>query len=438
MKFYFAQNALIIILLLLFCSCQKELSFENGAIAEGILLKDPNGNCMPIVLKGNYKVGSSLKDSNAVTVNIYLKKPGSIVILSDTINGYFFSYSGVLNDTGIVTVELRGHGKPLRGGVNIFIIRLGSSECFTSIRVYDPSLPASYSLSATGNTCISDSVYGVYIKGAATDTGNKIAVQLRVVATGIYSIHTDTINGYSFSGDGILPGIGIHTVFLSAKGTPLQIGINTLIVKADSCICTLAVNVFIPQSIINPDLFPLTLASNWNYNGYSFPETTARSIIDSSIVNGNIYKKMYEIITPGGMSDLFFRKQRDNYYEYGNAEKYTTTVIFSPALYGEINFLKENITTGVDWYSNLYTGHALFGQDVNLRYHFTCLEADVSAIVNNKAFLHVYKVSMVPQLAAAGLLPGNTHENYVYRYSKGIGLIYSNFSSFKINNWVVY
>jgi hypothetical protein len=425
-------------LLLLFCACQKELNFDNEPVAEGFLIKDANGNCMPISLKGNYKVGYALTDSNAVIVNVYIKKSGSIRIVSDTINGYFFSYTAMQNDTGIVTLELKGHGKPLTAGVNTFTIRLGVSKCTTSIRVYDSSLPASYFLSATNNNCISDSVYGVYIKGTATDTSNKIAVYLNVIIPGSYNIHTDTINGYSFSGNGILPNTGVHTVFLKASGTPLQANINTFIVKADSSVCTLTVNVFIPQAITNSDLFPLTFASNWQYNGTLFPVTTARSIIDSLVVNNNLYKKMHEVLTPGGMQDLLFRKQGDNYYEYANAEKYTTTITFGPALYAEINFLKENMTTGLDWYSNLYTGHATFGQDVNLRYHYTCLEADVSAVINNRAFQHIYKVSMVPQLAAAGITPGNTQEYFEFWYAKGIGLIYSNFSSLKINNWVVY
>jgi hypothetical protein len=426
-------------MLLLFCTCKKELSFENGAVAEGFLVKDVNGDCMPISLKGNYQAGSPLTNSNAVIVSVHLKKPGSIRILSDTVNGYFFSYTGVLSDTGIVTIELKGHGKPLVEGINAFIIRLGSSECTTSIRVYDPSLPASYFLSATSNICINDSVYGVYVRGTATDTSNKIAVQLKVITPGSYNIHTDTVNGYSFSGKGILPNTGLQTIFLQAKGTPLQMGINTFTVKADSSTCTLTVIVFIQQLVTNPDLFPLTLASNWQYNGTIFPvTTTSRSIIDSLVVNGNLYKKMNEVLNSGGIKDLFFRKQGENYYEYGNAEKFTTTITFSPALYVDINFLKETMTAGLDWYSDLYTGHATFGQDVNLKYHYTCLEADVPVVVNNKAFLHVYKVSMVPQLAAAGITPGNTQEYYEFWYAKGIGLIYSNFFSFKINNWIVY
>ena len=437
-KGYFVHIVIFTILLFLFCSCHKELSFENGPVAEGTLLKDANGACMPISLKGNYKAGSPFTDSNAIIVYVNLKKPGSIRILSDTINGYYFSYIGVLKDTGNATVELKGHGKALVGGVNVFIIRMGLSECTTSILVNDSSLPARYSLSGSGNSCISDSVYGAFIKGTATDTSNKIAVQLSVVTPGSYNIHTDTVNGYSFSGNGMLTYTGIRTVFLYARGTPLLTGINTFTVKADSSFCTLTVNVFIPQSVTNPDLYPLTFASNWNYNGYVFQETTGRSIIDSLVVNGRLYKKMHEVVTPGGMDDLFFRKQGDNYYEYGNAEKYTSTIIFNPAVYADINFLKENMTPGLDWYTDLYTGHATFGQNVNLRYHLTCLEADFPAVVNNKAFVHVYKVSMVPQLAAAGLLPGNTQENYVFWYAQGIGLIYSTFSYFKINNWVVY
>ncbi|MBL0154186.1 MAG: hypothetical protein IPP93_12125 [Chitinophagaceae bacterium] len=422
---------------LLICACQKEISFEGGLTGEGTLVKNAAGDCMPITLNGRYQAGVSLTDSNTAIVNIHLVKPGIIRIVSDTLNGYSFSFTGNVNDTGFVNIALRGRGKPLHGGVNVFTIRFGTSQCIASVWVYDPALPASYSLSAAGASCISDSVYGAYIKGAATDTSNKIAVQLNVTRPGSYSIHTDTVNGYSFSGQGILTTTGIDTVFLQASGTPLQTGINTFTVKADSSVCTLTVTVYIPQTVTSPDLFPLTYASYWNYNGYVFPVTTARSIIDSVVIISNLYKKMHEVITPGGTQDLLFRKQGDNYYEYANAEKYTTTVIFNPVVNADINFLRENMTAGMSWYSPLYTGHATFGQDVNLQYHFTCVEADVSAVVNNKAFVHVYKVSLVPQLAAAGIPPGNTHENYIFWYAQGIGLIYSTYYYSNISNWLV-
>ncbi len=436
-KFLRAYPFLLSALLLFFCTCQKEISFEGGPAGEGSLIKNAGGDCMPISVKGQYQAGVSLTDSNSITVNIHLTVPGSIRITTDTVNGYSFLFNGNLQDTGIVTVTLKGRGKPLHGGVNGFTVRLGTSACTFSVWVYDPALPASYTLSATANTCISDSVYGAYIKNTATDTSNRIAVQLNVTRPGIYNIHTDTVNGYSFSGQGSLTSTGIDTVFLQASGTPLQTGINTFTVKADSSVCTLTVTVYIPQTVTSPDLFPLSYASFWNYAGYVFPVTAVRTIIDSVVINTNLYKKMHEVTSGGITQDLLFRKQGDTYYEYGNAEKYTTTVIFNPVVNADINFLKENMTAGMSWYSPLYTGHASFGQDVNLQYHFTCVEADVSAVVNNKAFVHVYKVSMIPQLAAVGIPPGNTHENYIFWYAKGIGLIYSNYYFSGITSWLV-
>ncbi|MES2892267.1 MAG: hypothetical protein V4725_09655 [Bacteroidota bacterium] len=437
-KVYFEHAVWFSILLLLCCSCQKELYFETVAIAQATLVKNARGECTPVSFKGTYNVGSSLTDSNRVSVNIHLPNAGNVKIHSDTVNGYFFSYAGVLTDTGIVSIQLKGYGKPIKAGVDVFVVRLGTSECTTSITVGDPSFPASYSLSGSGSRCMSDSVYGVYTSGTLTDTSNRIAVQLNVVKPGSYTIRTDTVNGYSFSGKGILPNKGIQTVFLQASGTPLQVGTNTFRVKADSSFCSLTVNVLLTQAVTSADLFPLTFKSNWNYTGNVFPVATARSITDSLVVDSDLYKKMHEALTPGPAQDFLFRKQGDNYYEYGNAEKYTSTITFNPAVTGNILFLKENMQAGNHWYSDLYTGHATFGQDVNLQYHFTCLEADVSVVIDGKAFVHVYKVSLVPQLAAVRLPPGDTHEKFVFWYAKGIGLIYSTFSSFKIDNWVVY
>jgi len=47
----------------------------------------------------------------------------------------------------------------------------------------------------------------------------------------------------------------------------------------------------------------------------------------------------------------------------------------------------------------------------------------VNAVLNGKAFNHVYKVLMIPQVAAAGITPGDSHENWIFWYARGAGLI---------------
>src|SRR5436190_10266661 len=88
---------------------------------------------------------------------------------------------------------------------------------------------------------------------------------------------------------------------------------------------------------------------------------------------------------------------------------------------------------------------ASFGQVINIRYDYVCLAADISTVINGKAFAHVYEIQMNPQIRSIDHGFNNTGEIYTYYYAKGIGLISyketnmgSNYGGLKINNWQVY
>ena len=54
---------------IVFASCQKEYSFENG-FATGTLKLDSTGDCMPSLVSGTYKTDTSLNGTNYIDVQV--------------------------------------------------------------------------------------------------------------------------------------------------------------------------------------------------------------------------------------------------------------------------------------------------------------------------------------------------------------------------------
>lgn len=79
---------------------------------------------------------------------------------------------------------------------------------------------ASFSV-GTGSACLETSLYGLYQLGTALDSSNKVQLEVSVIDLGGWSVITDTVNGYSFAGNGIFFSGGAQTITLYGSGTPL-------------------------------------------------------------------------------------------------------------------------------------------------------------------------------------------------------------------------
>lgn len=92
--------------------------------------------------------------------------------------------------------------------------------------------------------CLPKTVNGNYVAGTpVVPATNTITVSVDVTKTGIYTIYTDTVNGYFFRGTGIFTKTGVTAVTLRSNGTPLVTGVNNFVVNYDSTICDIAVTV---------------------------------------------------------------------------------------------------------------------------------------------------------------------------------------------------
>jgi len=391
--------------------------------AEGNLLKDANSNCKPVIIGGTFRKNKDLADTNFITVEVSVTREGAYSIHTDTINGYWFGASGNFTTTGTTTVRLQAHGKPLNVGNDPFTIKFNSSTCSTKIPVNDGPA-ASFSFLGAPDRCRGAVVLGDYTKGVQLNSSNIAKVDVYVTSPGSYSFSSNFVNGYQFSSSGNLPDYGNQTLILTASGSPAQAGVDVFTINAGFSSCTIVDTVKDTPPVFNLNHFPIAYNDRWAYDDLSgTSDSVTRLFFDSISVNGFLYHVMKQQ-TSLGTTNLHFRKNGNDYYEYGEVEKYTATVTFSPKVIGDIPFLKEGLSNNQSWLSPNYTGVATFGQTILIRYSFTCTTNNGSVAVNGRVFNQVYEIRMRPEIASVGGSFGSTGEVYDFYYAAGVGLIY--------------
>jgi hypothetical protein len=309
---------ILFFLLVLFYACKKEYSYEGGS--------GSSGYCTNIVAEGNYQVGKELTDSNILLVELHITTKGFYSITSDTVNGFSFSGSGNVADTGITELQLAAYGKPVNPDTSLFNVRYDSSICQVQIAVLD-------TLS-------------------------------NVVQT------------------------------------------------------------------TNTDLFPLAENNVWSYDDLSYPpDSIVNTITGASVLNSSPHYVVSDFISffPA-TNESYYRRSGVDYFGYEAVSTFTSALDYAPTIYDDMNFLKEDCQTGQTWYTPIYTGRTSLGiQVAQLRYEFRCINADAVVAINGKTFLHVYKIEMRPQVADVGAALQATGEIHTSYYARGIGLIYREF-----------
>ena len=282
-------------LISIFCvTCAKEYSYEGGPRAQYSIAGSPT-ECSPAIISGSYLVGVPLDSSNflQVTANVTLR--GSYQISTVPVNGLTFSASGRFSDTGKNIVKLLCSGKPLNEGT--FEINIpGNNGCHVTLKV-GPKKAASYILNSTTGECSSIAIKGPYIQNTALTNLNTIDVSVTVLSAGTYNIHTDSVNGISFSASGIFTKVGIQTVTLTSKGTPGEVGLADFIVRADSAQC----NFNIPVAPKEP-LAVYVLESNAPANTCNFFAVNGNYLKGSQLNSTNTVGFTVYVKTPGNFS----------------------------------------------------------------------------------------------------------------------------------------
>lgn len=81
-------------------------------------------------------------------------------------------------------------------------------------------LPAEFTILPA--ECDEIKITGSYKKGVYFDQTNGVLLKVKVDKPGVYSIISDSQNGYGFSHEGKFPTAGIYTIFLQGEGKPIN------------------------------------------------------------------------------------------------------------------------------------------------------------------------------------------------------------------------
>lgn len=207
---------------ILFISCQKEVNFNGSttATAEFTYAGSPSACTLPTI-NGTYMEGSALVATNTVTLSVTVTKLGSYSIATATINGIRFSSTGAFTTLGNQTITLTGSGKPLAAGSYSFAP--SATGCNFSIIVVAAAPTATFTYNSASGVCSTPVINGTYTAGTALTAINTITLSVNVGIAGSYSINTNTINGVTFSGSGMLAS-GAQTITLTSTSTPTAAG----------------------------------------------------------------------------------------------------------------------------------------------------------------------------------------------------------------------
>ncbi len=209
------------LMMLFFIQCKKEYSYEGG-VADFTIV-NTGGNCAS-ALSGNYYAGIALDQSNTVQLQIDVTSPGKFSLQTNSAGGMFFSTSGSLSDTGIQTLTLAGNGTPTKAGDFSFTPGVTPACDFIVTVTENQVVVSDYTLTGAPNACENSQVNGQYTTGKDLTPENFVAINVNVAALGDYAIHTETLNGISFSASGTFTKTGPQMINLMGSGNPDQAG----------------------------------------------------------------------------------------------------------------------------------------------------------------------------------------------------------------------
>jgi hypothetical protein len=301
---------------------------------------------------------------------------------------------------------------------------------------------SSGTLQNSAGECLPKNVGGNFIVNKVLNDSNFIEVSVDVVLPGAYTIFTDTVNGYSFKGQGSFASAGLATVKLMGNGKPLVAGIDDFTVFYDSTLCSIAVTVM-PEGTTPPPVgsglyFPLTNNSWWSYDEGPGTDSFKVTSNGTKLLDGKTYSR-FLYSDDFGMADTgYFRldASTNSYYQYQSTDEFANLGITVTQPSMEVLFLKENLTTNATWNSDITGSQGPI--PITIRFKATCINNNLTVSVNGKNFTNVYHVRLQLQMGTFGTF--TDIESIDTYYAKGIGRIraFNASSEGMIRNWQVF
>jgi len=214
--------------------------------------------CSNIVVNGTYTQGIVISDSNYLNIPVTVSQPGTYSISAVTNNGYYFEKNGSFPAAGNYNLLLQGVGipnnaTPTPGDTVAITINGLLRACTINIEV----IPAN--VDYTINNCGTISAAGTYNIGIPLSDTNKMSLTVNVITPGFWSITSNTVNGYSFSGSGTFTSTGVQNVEILGTGQPIASGTNNFNLSSNALSATTCTN--IPVTV-DPVAYTVNCASS--------------------------------------------------------------------------------------------------------------------------------------------------------------------------------
>lgn len=208
--------------------------------------------------------------------------------MPDPANGYYFTASGEFLATGTYNIIVPGAGTPTsytpngQLGNNVKIsLNDALSSCSVNIIIEDSRVKPLYSM-----TCESTIVNGVCKVNTPLNNTNTITMTLAVEAAASgasYIITTNTVDGISFSGSGILIGGTNQVVTLYGTGTPTSMDNKRLTITSNSTSNVVTCSATVTMAYTKKRV--LTMGIDKNGYGYNFSGTAASNRLLTTATN---------------------------------------------------------------------------------------------------------------------------------------------------------
>mgnify|MGYP001034122099 FL=1 len=208
--------------------CFFNIDVTTEPPASFILSGEPN-DCESPVIGGEYVVGTPMRSSDTVRINVLVSGPGDYQVYTDTVDGISFTAAGRFTTAGNQTITLLESGTPNEPGIQYFRLTAGASQCTFTVDVLNTAPYATYVLESNfgdPNPCVY-TVNGTYASNVALTNANTVEINAYVTEVGNFSISTERLNGMQFSLSGKFDATGKQYPVLIGNGKPLSPGTFT-------------------------------------------------------------------------------------------------------------------------------------------------------------------------------------------------------------------
>lgn len=266
-------SSLLVILSVLFFSCQKEYSLENKPTPAGTwqfnddtklytgtmdtAYIETTGTTKTMNLQGTTADGKQtfllhLYATDSFTVGTYKASlfeanfqyyiSGKTIYEADQSIGEFtVDITAIGNNS--VTGTFSGKSQDSTGALKDLTLGKFTSRINLSTNGTGGggSGTASGTLGVSAGSCTPYTPNGTYTQGVTLTSTNTVSVQVTVTTPGTYVISTNTVNGVSFSSTGTFSAAGAQTVILNGTGTPVNSGPQNFAVTFGPSTCNFSI-----------------------------------------------------------------------------------------------------------------------------------------------------------------------------------------------------